>query len=70
MLHAYPRCVEKHLGMSRSLKDRPSAPRQYLDALAEAKSADSRSFTGRSPGQGGSLRRRLRDMPIDFTQTY
>ncbi|HWE39530.1 MAG TPA: hypothetical protein VG406_23475, partial [Isosphaeraceae bacterium] len=48
MLNAYFRCVEKHLGLNRTLKDKPSAARQYLDALQEARSADSRSFTGRS----------------------
>lgn len=70
MLNAYHRCVEMHIGMSRTLKDKPSAAKQYLSALSEAKSADSRSFTGRSVGDNGRVRMRLRDMPIDLSQTY
>jgi hypothetical protein len=66
MLNAYLRCVEKHIGMSRTLKDKPSAAAQYLSALGEAKSADSRSFTGRTVGSGGRVRMRLRDMPYDI----
>ncbi len=69
MMNAYLRCVEKHIGMSRTLKDKPSAAKQYLEALAEAKSADSRSFTGRSVNQAGPMRRRLRDYPIDLSHT-
>jgi hypothetical protein len=69
MLNAYFRCVEKHLGMNRTLKDKPSAARQYLDALAEARSADSRSFTGRSVSELRPLRRRLRDYPINLGST-
>jgi hypothetical protein len=63
MLNAYLRCVEKHLGMARTLKDKPSASKQYDVALGEAKSADSRSFQGRSVGQTGRYRPRFRDMP-------
>jgi hypothetical protein len=70
MLNAYLRCVEKHLGMARTLKDKPSAARQYLEALAEAKSADSRSFAGRSVNDHRGQRIRLRDMPIDLSKTY
>jgi hypothetical protein len=69
MLNAYVRCVEKHLGMNRTLKDKPSAAKQYLDALAEARSADSRSFTGRSVSEMRPLRRRLRDYPINLGST-
>jgi hypothetical protein len=47
----------------RTLKDKPSAKQQYLAELAVAKSADSRSFQGRSVGTGNPLRRRLRDYP-------
>lgn len=64
MLNAYLRCVEKHLGMNRTLKDKPSAAKQYLDGLAEAKCADSRSFTGRAVGSSGRYRPRLREMPM------
>jgi hypothetical protein len=63
MLNALLRGVEKHLGMNRTLKDKPSALKQYDIALSEAKSADSRSFTGRSVGQKGHMRMRLRDFP-------
>jgi hypothetical protein len=64
MLNAYLRCVEKHIGMARTLKDKPSAANQYAAALSEAKSADSRSFGGRSVQIGGRrYRPRLRDMP-------
>lgn len=66
MLNAYFRCVEHHLGMNRTLKDKPSARKQYEDALREAKAADSRSFTGRAVGRNGPLRRRLRDYPINL----
>jgi hypothetical protein len=50
MSNAYLRCAEMHLGMSRVLKDKPSARVQYVEALDRARSADSRCFTGRSPG--------------------
>lgn len=66
MLNAYFRCVEHHLGMNRTLKDKPSARAQYETALREAKAADSRSFTGRVVGPTGPLRRRLRDYPINL----
>lgn len=70
MLNAYLRCIEMHLGMSRTLKDKPSARLQYQAALEEAKAADSRSFQGRAAGQSRPLRRRLRDYPQDLSQTY
>jgi hypothetical protein len=63
MLNAYWRCVEMHLGMVRTLKDKPGARQQYLAALEQAKAADSRSFAGRSPGDGERFRRRLNDHP-------
>ena len=63
MLNAYLRCVEMHLGMNRTLKDKPSAAKQYAEALSAAKSADSRSFAGRAVGQTGRYRPRFRDMP-------
>jgi hypothetical protein len=61
MLNAYLRCVEMHLGMVRTLKDKPSARAQYAAELQRAKSADSRSFQGRTAGIHQPLRRRLRD---------
>ena len=64
MLNAYLRCVEKHLGMNRTLKDKPSAAAQYDRALGEAKAADSRGFAGRAVGSTGRYRPRLRDMPM------
>lgn len=64
MLNAFLRCVEKHIGMSRTLKDKPSAANQFLSALAEAKSADSRSFQGRAVGRTGRYHPRMRDMPM------
>ena len=63
MLNAYLRCVEMHLGMNRTLKDKPSAAAQYREGLAAAKCADSRSFAGRAAGQTGRYRPRFRDMP-------
>lgn len=63
MQNAYLRCCEKHLAMHRTLKDKPSARAQYLEALEQAKAADSRSFMGRYAGQVARLRPRLRDMP-------
>jgi hypothetical protein len=65
MLNAYLRCVEKHLGMNRTLKDKPSAAKQYDAALSEAKCADSRSFGGRAVGMKTPMRRRLRDYPYN-----
>lgn len=70
MLNAYLRCCEKHIGMQRVLKDKPSAAKQYQEALSQAKSADSRSMMARSVNQNGRIRPRLRDMPIDLTQTF
>lgn len=70
MLNAYHRCVEMHLSVNRTLKDKPSAAAAYRKALAEAKGADSRSFQGRSVSDQAPQRRRLRDYPIDLSQTY
>jgi hypothetical protein len=69
MLNAFNRGVEKHIGMNRTLKDKPSAKLQYDTALGEAKAADSRSFTGRSVGDKSTIRRRLRDYPYTFNIT-
>ncbi len=69
MLNAYLRCVEMHLGMVRTLKDKPSARNQYLEELNRAKAADSRSFQGRAVGIRRPLRRRLRDYPIHLGYT-
>lgn len=69
MLNAYLRCVEMHLGMVRTLKDKPSARNQYAEALERAKAADSRSFMGRAAGVHRPLRRRLRDYPIRLDAT-
>ena len=63
MLNAFHRCVEMHIGMSRTMKDKPSAANQYQTALSAAKCADSRSFAGRAAGQSGRYRPRFRDMP-------
>jgi hypothetical protein len=70
MLNAFYRCVEYHLSVNRTLKDKPSAAAAYKKALAEAKDADSRSFMGRTVSPHGPLRRRLRDYPIDLSQTF
>jgi len=69
MMNAMYRCVEKHIGQARTLKDKPSAQAQYLVELRAARSADSRSFMGRAAGCGEPMRRRLRDYPIDLTTT-
>jgi hypothetical protein len=66
MLNGFFRCMEMHVAMNRTLKDKPSARLQYKEALAEAKAADSRSFSGRAVGDVFRFRQRLRDMPIDF----
>jgi hypothetical protein len=63
MLNAYWRACEMHLGMNRTLKDKPSARAQYNDEVLRAKAADSRSFAGRSAGDPIRHVRRLRDMP-------
>jgi hypothetical protein len=61
MLNAFFRCCEKCIAQSRTLKDKPSAQRLYQQQLNEARSADSRSFTGRAAGPQGIPRLRLRD---------
>lgn len=70
MLNAYLRCIEKHLGMSRSLVDKPNTAAQYAMALREAQAADSRSFMGRAVNQDSRMRPRLRNFPIDLTKVY
>jgi hypothetical protein len=65
MLNAYLRCVEMHLGMVRTLKDKPSARSQFAEALERAKAADSRSFMGRSVGGNRRTRMRLSDYPYN-----
>ena len=69
MLNCYMRCMEKHIGMSRTLKDKPSAAQQYMVALNEARSADSRSFTNRFAGPQNKIRQRFRDMPVGPDQS-
>jgi hypothetical protein len=70
MLNAFNRCCEKHVGIGRVMKDKPSANKQYLEELEKARSADSRSFAMRSVGDAGCIpRMRLRDMPMDFNTT-
>ena len=66
MLTAFQRGLEFQLSLTRVLKDKPSSRAAYELALALAKDADSRSFSGRSAGDPPRLRRRLRDMPISF----
>lgn len=66
MMNAYFRCVEFHLSLNRTLKDKPSARQAYLTALGEARAADSRVFTGRAVGDPHVYRQPLRDMPMDW----
>ncbi len=67
MLNAYLRGCESCLANVRTLKDKPDAQTLYARALAEAKSADSRTFSGRYVGDHLMTRRqRLVDMPINF----
>lgn len=70
MANAFLRCVENQMAVIRVMKDRPFKAAEYQAALARAKAADSRSFAGRAEGPQNRLRRRLRDMPIDLSQTY
>lgn len=63
MKNVFLRGCEKQISMNRTLKDKPSASRQYDEALATAKDADSRSFAGRSEGTYPSYRQRKSDMP-------
>lgn len=70
MLQAYLRCCEKQIGILRILKDKPSASAQYDQALAEAKSADSRSFAGKRPQQGSGRSWRLRDYNQGFSAPW
>lgn len=69
MRTAMLRGIEKQVGMSRVLKDKPNAAAQYDMALREAKCADSRSLMGRSAGDHSVFRRRLRDYPINLGYT-
>lgn len=48
MLELFHRGCEWQISINRTLKDKPSANNAYLRALGSAKSADSRSFQGRS----------------------
>ncbi len=63
MKNVFLRCCEKHIGMHRTLKDKPSANLQYQEELEIARAADSRSFQGRRCGPAYRFRQRLRDMP-------
>lgn len=63
MLNAYFRRCEACVAQNRTLKDKPSAQKQYMVALNEARAADSRSFAGRAAGARSTYRQRLRDMP-------
>lgn len=66
MAQAYLRCCEKHIAMSRTLKDKPSASKQYDEALEVARCADSRASAPRVAGHPEHGRRRLIDYPIDL----
>jgi hypothetical protein len=69
MSQAYLRCCEHHIAMSRTLKDKPSAHRQYKEALEIAKSADSRSNAPRHERVGHWYRPRLRDLgPLNLNR--
>lgn len=68
MEQAYLRCCEMIIGMSRTLKDKPSARLQYNAALDVARCADSRNNMARVAGPPQSVRRRLKDYPIDLTR--
>ncbi|MBX6312828.1 MAG: hypothetical protein IRY99_07930 [Isosphaeraceae bacterium] len=57
MLNAFLRGCETQMAINRTLKDKPSAFKQYEMALREAKAADSRTFTGRAVGDLGSIPR-------------
>lgn len=61
------RCAEKHLALSRTLKERATAVAAYEDALVVAREADARVASRRSAGPGSTRGRPLRDMPIDFS---
>jgi hypothetical protein len=64
MANCFLRCCEKHIGMSRVLKDKPSARAQFVEELEKARAADSRSFMGRACGPAYRYRMKLRDMPM------
>lgn len=66
MTQAYLRCCEMHISMSRTLKDKPSARLQYAAALEVSMCADSRSTGPRVAGCPVTMRRRLRDYPINL----
>lgn len=63
MRAAFLRGCERQISMTRTLKDKPSAERQYQAALDAAKDAASPSFAGRKAGPNVRLRLRMRDMP-------
>lgn len=66
MEQAYLRCCEMHISMSRVLKDKPSASKQYERALEVAKCADARDKMTKVASVGGSYHRRLKDYPINL----
>jgi hypothetical protein len=68
MEQAYHRCTEKHVSIKRIMKDKPSANLQYKEALEIAKCADSPSMFPRTAGPPVSVRRRLKDYPIDLSR--
>ena len=63
MRAAFLRGCERQISMTRVLKDKPSAERQYQAALDAARDAASPSFAGRRAGPSARIRMRLRDMP-------
>ena len=50
------------------MKDKKAANDQYKEALEIAKCADSRNMFPRTAGPPVSVRRRLKDYPIDLTR--
>ena len=55
MMNAFLRCCEKHTAIIRGLKNQETAIGLYMQALEDAKSADSRSVAGRVAGAGRSF---------------
>lgn len=66
MIEAFLRCIEKHLSISRNLKDRDKTAQQYNDALSLAKEADSRCFAGKVAQAPTTWGRRLRDIATPY----
>lgn len=67
MLNAFLRCCEKQVATSKTMRTKAEANAAWMEALIQAREADSRNFAPSAEGQTGHYRIPLRDMPITIT---